>query len=37
MHMDFKILNRKPKVQDFGQMFVIAKKKTRTNGKKTIG
>jgi hypothetical protein len=35
--MDFKNLERKSKVYDFCQMFVIAKKKSRTLGQKTIG
>jgi hypothetical protein len=34
--MDFKNLDRKSKVYDFCQMFVIAKKKSRTLGQKTI-
>ncbi len=35
--MDFKNLDLKPKIKDFCQMFVIAIKKSRTLGKKTIG
>jgi hypothetical protein len=34
--MDFKKLNRKPKVDGACQMFAIAKEKSRTLGKKTI-
>jgi hypothetical protein len=33
--MDFKNLDRKSKVYEFCQMFVIAKKKSRTLGQKT--